>query len=36
MAFPTMLATILLAPRVVKETKRYFKDYKADKSTNNR
>jgi AGCS family alanine or glycine:cation symporter len=32
MALPTMLATILLAPRVVRETKRYFNNYKAEKS----
>ena len=36
MAFPTMLATILLAPRVVKETKRYFKNYEAEKLTKNK
>lgn len=35
MAFPTMLATMLLAPRVVKETKRYFNHYKAEKLTKN-
>jgi len=28
MAFPTMLATILLAPKVVKESKKYFKSLK--------
>ena len=28
MAFPTMTATILLAPRVVRETRKYFKNYK--------
>ncbi len=33
MAFPTMLATLLLAPRVVKETKRYFSHYKKEKVT---
>jgi AGCS family alanine or glycine:cation symporter len=31
MAFPTMLATILLAPRVIRETKRYFHKYPTEK-----
>ncbi|MCK4751762.1 MAG: alanine:cation symporter family protein, partial [Bacteroidales bacterium] len=35
MAFPTMLAAILLSPNVVRETKKYFSKYKAQKSTNN-
>lgn len=30
MAFPTMLATIILAPRVVKEAKTYFKKLKSN------
>lgn len=28
MAIPTMIATLYLAPRVMKEAKRYFKDLK--------
>ena len=28
MAFPTMLAAILLSPRVIRETKKYFRKYK--------
>ncbi len=31
MAFPTMLSAILLSPRVIKETKRYIRNYKAQK-----
>ena len=30
MAFPNMLALLLLAPRAKKEMKRYFKDYKKN------
>lgn len=32
MAFPTMIATILLAPKVLKESKRYFASLKKTKS----
>ncbi len=32
MAFPTMLGTILLSPKVIKETKKYFKKYKNKQS----
>lgn len=32
MAFPTMIATILLAPKVLKESKRYFAGLKKSKS----
>ena len=31
MAFPTMLATILLSPAVIRETKKYLKKYKSKK-----
>ncbi|HEC42352.1 MAG TPA: alanine:cation symporter family protein [Bacteroides sp.] len=33
MAFPTMLATLLLSPRVIRETKKYIGKYKAQKSS---
>ncbi len=32
MALPTMIATIIMAPRVIKEAKRYFADLKASKA----
>jgi len=32
MAFPTMLATILLSPAVIRETKKYLKKYKSQKN----
>ena len=32
MAIPTMLATIILAPKVIKEFKRYTKQLKEDKN----
>ena len=32
MAFPTMLATILLSPKVIRETKNYIRKYKAQAS----
>ena len=32
MAFPTMIATILLAPKVLKESNRYFKSLKKTKN----
>jgi AGCS family alanine or glycine:cation symporter len=31
MAIPTMVATIYLAPRVMKEAKKYFSSYKKSK-----
>ena len=34
MAFPTMLATILLSPKVIRETKKYFREYKTQKKLN--
>ena len=36
MAIPTMIATILLAPKVIKETRRYFDKLKKQKATSNR
>ena len=33
MAFPTMIATIIMAPKVIKEAKRYFADLKASKAS---
>ena len=36
MAFPTMIATILLSPRVVKETRNYFKRYHHQQSLKNK
>jgi Na+/alanine symporter len=32
MAIPTMIATLIMAPRVVKETKKYIKKLKFDKN----
>ena len=32
MAFPTMIATILLSPKVVQETRKYFARYHHDRS----
>jgi AGCS family alanine or glycine:cation symporter len=32
MAFPTMLATILLSPKVINETRKYFKTYNAQRN----
>lgn len=31
MAFPTMLATLLLAPKVMKETRNYFRQLRSKK-----
>lgn len=32
MALPTMIATIIMAPRVIKEAKRYFKALKESRA----
>jgi len=36
MAIPTMTATILLAPKVVKESKIYFEKFKQSKASSKR
>jgi AGCS family alanine or glycine:cation symporter len=36
MAFPTMIATLLLSPRVVRETRRYFTRYHHNQSSKSR
>ncbi len=36
MAIPTMIATIILAPKVIKELKAYIKRLKLDKNESNR